>query len=80
MRNKKTLQDFEIYENVFINDDLTTLCNKLVMEMKKDDMVHFNSMVFTYEVFKNSLPNNLLVYIKNTTVDGRPGLAVDWLL
>ena len=80
MRNKKTLQDFAIYENVFINDDLTTLCNKLVMEMKKDDMVRFNSMVFTYEVFKNSLPNNLLVYIKNTTVDGRPGLAVDWLL
>ena len=26
------------------------------------DMVNFNSMVFMYKVFNNSLPNNLLVY------------------
>ena len=31
MRNKKRLRDFEIYENVFINDDLTTPRNRLVM-------------------------------------------------
>ena len=41
MRNEKTLQQFEIYENVFINDDLTTLRNKLVMEPKKDDNGEF---------------------------------------
>ena len=28
------------------------------------DMVNFNSMVFMYKVFNNSLPNNLLVYFK----------------
>ena len=28
------------------------------------DMVTFNSMVFMYKVFNNSLPNNLLVYFK----------------
>ena len=28
------------------------------------DMVNFNSMVFVYKVFNNSLPNNLLVYFK----------------
>ena len=39
LRNKKRLRDFEIYENMFINDDLTTLRNKLVMELKKDDNI-----------------------------------------
>ena len=40
MRNKKRLRDFEIYENVFfINDDLTILRNKLVMELKRDDNI-----------------------------------------
>ena len=28
------------------------------------DMVNFNSMVFMYKVFNNSLPNKLLVYFK----------------
>ena len=28
------------------------------------DLVNFNSMVFMYKVFNNSLPNNLLVYFK----------------
>ena len=28
------------------------------------DMVNFNSMMFMYKVFNNSLPNNLLVYFK----------------
>ena len=28
------------------------------------DLVNFNSMVFMYKVFNNSLPNNLLVYVK----------------
>ena len=39
MRNKKRLRDSQNYENVYINDDLTTLRNKLVMEMKKDDNI-----------------------------------------
>ena len=39
MRNKKRLRDCQNYENVYINDDLTTLRNKLVMEMKKDDNI-----------------------------------------
>ena len=30
------------------------------------DMVNFNSMVFMYKVFNNSLPNNLLVYFKKS--------------
>ena len=32
------------------------------------DMVNFNSMVFMYKVFNNSLPNNLLVYFKKCTI------------
>ena len=39
MRNKKRLRDFEIYQNVFINDDLTTLRNKLAMGLKSDDNI-----------------------------------------
>ena len=32
------------------------------------DMVNFNNMVFMYKVFNNSLPNNLLVYLKKCTI------------
>ena len=39
MRNKKRLRDCQNYKNVYINDDLTTLRNKLVMELKKDDNI-----------------------------------------
>ena len=39
MRNKKRLRDCQNYDNVYINDDLTTLRNKLVMELKKDDNI-----------------------------------------
>ena len=39
MRNKKRLRDWQNYGNVHINDDLTTLRNKLAMELKKDDNI-----------------------------------------
>ena len=32
------------------------------------DLVNFNSMVFMYKVFNNSLPNNLLVISKRCTI------------
>ena len=47
------------------NSDYRTHTRPIFYQFKTPclpDLVNFNSMVFMYKVFNNSLPNNLLVY------------------
>ena len=50
------------------NSDYRAHTRSIVYQFKTlclPDLVNFNSMVFMYKVFNNSLPNKLLVYFKN---------------
>ena len=52
---------------IYGNSDYRALTSPIFYQFKTlclPDMVTFNSMVFMYKVFNNSLPNNLLVYFK----------------
>ena len=82
MRNKKRLRDCQNYETVYINDDLTTLRNKLVMELKKDDNIKqvwkIEGRIFCIQMDQGREVKRVL-YSPRRPVQGWFGANNEWL-